>query len=731
MKLSKHKISKLLKHKHKGQTRKLNKNIKHKTSYKSHTFRNKKKYVNLRTKTLKKYMEGGRFTDKGSAIAWYKNYQENFMNRFMNFEEKNKTDTKYTVLFNNFEEFKKKDLIKQSLNFEGSREIINRNPPNLINSIQSAVKIFIEDNYEQLSSLRDQQLLNLPLIPQAEDDLKKRIAKKKIKAQAAFELEESPLPEPNAPEPNAPEPNAPEPNPPEPNPPEPNASETAELPPAPTELPPAPAELPPAPPAAPEEIKNNQCNSTVTDWFSKSSEETDLSIELTNLKRALIEKNIPLPDAQSLKKCINNTDIDPEIARKISLAIDEVWNSKESPLLPPVDVNTPLPLPPAPAPAPEQKPTTEVVNDVNDENENENMIVGMCKNIDSWLQNSGIDKNAILTPEQFTQLKTENPIVNEGTLKTCLTRQGIKINDISEASPEAPPEAPPPAPAPSIEFTENQDEEASAQLLLAQQEIANLKLNLEQVKAQLVDAEQAKATSSEAMREAQENATKTLTQAEREIVLAREQQEKLNNELADARISIENKTIQGQAAADLVGELTGKLGVANEQLLSAEQAARQAKATLIAAQAEAAREKARAEAEQVARLQATPGTDKGKDEGTDKGKDEGTDEETDKGTDEETDKETDEEIGKGKDEDKGKGKDTAPKVSVQNDDNNKITIRIEVPKNYTHDIVDGGGNEYNSTISVLPKGLKLATTGGGSRRRKNRKLKNRKTRRHH
>jgi hypothetical protein len=103
------------------------------------------------------------------------------------------------------------------------------------------------------------------------------------------------------------------------------------------------------------------------------------------------------------------------------------------------------------------------------------------------------------------------------------------------------------------------------------------------------------------------------------------------------------------------------------------------------------------------------------------------DKEIDKGKGEGSDKETD----KGKDESKDKGKGPLPKVSVQNDSNNKITIRIEVPKNYTHDIADAGGDEFNSTISVLPKGLKLDTTGGGSRRRKNRKSKNRKTRRHH
>ena len=57
MKLSKNKISKLLKHK--VQSRKQRKHKKNnKTSNKSHTFRNKKKRVNLRTKTLKKYKGG-------------------------------------------------------------------------------------------------------------------------------------------------------------------------------------------------------------------------------------------------------------------------------------------------------------------------------------------------------------------------------------------------------------------------------------------------------------------------------------------------------------------------------------------------------------------------------------------------------------------------------------------------------------------------------------------------
>ena len=66
MKLSKHKISKLLKHKKQSQ-KQLNKNkIKNKNKnnhkHKSHTFRNsnkKRKHVNLRTKTLKKYFTGG------------------------------------------------------------------------------------------------------------------------------------------------------------------------------------------------------------------------------------------------------------------------------------------------------------------------------------------------------------------------------------------------------------------------------------------------------------------------------------------------------------------------------------------------------------------------------------------------------------------------------------------------------------------------------------------------
>ena len=65
MKLSKHKISKLLKHRHKAQThKKIKKSNNKKKSYNSksyarHTFRNRKnKHINLRTKTLKKYRGG-------------------------------------------------------------------------------------------------------------------------------------------------------------------------------------------------------------------------------------------------------------------------------------------------------------------------------------------------------------------------------------------------------------------------------------------------------------------------------------------------------------------------------------------------------------------------------------------------------------------------------------------------------------------------------------------------
>ena len=86
MKLSKNKISKLLKHK--AQTRKQkNKNSSSSSSsssssnsksikHKNRTFRNKKrKQVNLRTKTLKKYGGGG-YTSESTAQTGYQLFRQ-------------------------------------------------------------------------------------------------------------------------------------------------------------------------------------------------------------------------------------------------------------------------------------------------------------------------------------------------------------------------------------------------------------------------------------------------------------------------------------------------------------------------------------------------------------------------------------------------------------------------------------------------------------------------------
>ena len=706
MKLSKHKISKLLKHKHKGQTRKLNKNIKHKTSYKSRTFRNKKKYVNLRTKTLKKYRGG--FKSRATANEWYRDFRK-FITDFNTFKAENSENPAYTALFNKFDNFVVNPAIANNIsNYTLEKDTIN--------ALQNISNQFIKENLSELNKLP----INIPstimkksVVPEVAvpEVAVPEVAAPEVAApeEEQFVAPEAEVPEVAAPEEPfvAPEVAAPE----EPFvAPEVAAPEVA----APEVVVPevvVPEEAPfVAPFVAPEEAAPEVAVPEIAPFVAPLGEEQNICDLLVNNWLSTIIANPQNPTEEETIEFLKNRE--GLVTRE---ELIECLNAKNIIIqpLPPGDV-------------------AEEVAEVAEE---------VAAEVAEEVAEDDIATKLLEAQNRITGLLQELNTVKAQLVIAAKETETAKLSELEAQLKE------------NTALTQSLDAAEKAELL------ANELLKTQQQTADAATAAQEQARLAE---EAKVNARQAKFEQNNLISDLQRQLETANDEKDD-------KTDKGRAAAEEAVRLAGLLAIEKEKLLSAERLV--SEKTAIAEQAKVEAEKARAEAEQAKAdaEQAKAEAEKAKSE-AEKAKSEAEKARA------EAEQAKSEAQAKAKAQAEkaeaeappypsaagpsasaagpsasaagpsasaagpnantagpnantaGPNANTAgpststgtsaagpgplPKISVQNDSNNKITIRIEVPKNFTHDIAAAGGDDLLSTINVLPENLNLDLVGG-------------------